>query len=92
MNSKKSRCKHELLVDVLQAVLIGKRTITHIMHDTNINYTPLREKLDILERNKLVAFERIGKHTRVNITPAGIDMLHYLHEALWRFNSLEEAK
>ena len=76
------RSKLETYVGILRVLAHkGPLKLTHIMYKANVNCKVLKENLDYLLKQELVAERIIGKGKTVYAcTPRGVTVLKYFHE------------
>jgi predicted transcriptional regulator len=71
------RSQMEIYIDILKAVVDGKRRPTHIMYRANLSWTRLKKYLDFLMGQALLEETLDDGATIFSITPKGKDVLGY---------------
>ena len=71
------RSQMEIYIDILKAVVDGKRRPTHIMYRANLSWTRLKKYLDFLMTQSLLEETSEEGATIFIITPKGKDVLGY---------------
>lgn len=76
------RSKLETYLDILKVLSgSGQLKLTHIMYETNVNCSVLKEYLDFLMKQNLVEKRNVGKQRAAySITQRGITVLEYSRE------------
>jgi predicted transcriptional regulator len=76
------RSKLETYLDILKVLSgSGQLKLTHIMYETNVNCSVLKEYLDFLMKQNLVEKRNVGKQRAAySITQRGITVLEYFRE------------
>ena len=76
------RSKMEMHLDILKTLALkGPLKLTHIMYKANVNCCVLKEYLDFLTQNELVAEKTLKKQKIVyEITEKGFKVLKYFRE------------
>ena len=76
------RSKMEMHLDILKTLALkGPLKLTHIMYKANVNCCVLKEYLDFLTQNELVAEKTLKKPKIVyEITEKGFKVLKYFRE------------
>jgi predicted transcriptional regulator len=86
------RSKLEMYVDVLNVLAQkGPQKPTHIMYQANFNPNTLRESLNFLIKQGLIAEETVGKtNILYTITPRGTSVLKFFGETNKMLTAIEE--
>jgi len=72
------RSRLEVYVDVLKGLACGSSKLTHIMYETGVNYTVVKQRLEFLLKQNLVEETIVKKRNIYHITERGIAALEAL--------------
>lgn len=88
------RSKLEMYVDILTVLAHhGPLKLTHVMYETNVNCSILKEYIDFLIKQGLVEERTVGKRRLAYaVTQRGITVLKYFKELKQVLPIVEEAR
>jgi predicted transcriptional regulator len=75
------RSRVQIVRDMLNALMTGEKSQTHIMYEAFLSWVQLKEYLSMLIRNELVTTKKEGSHLNCRITAKGREFLELCKSA-----------